>query len=125
MENSFAKLVGETDDFDSVLRSTKGRDIGIGGKGALDKINTEETVRSRRQSFDVKDGTDSSVENGRSHGFEGIGTKGDGGFHGVGGLSCHMRVFLLIAFLISVTCTIICRCIASCLYHINFHCSLH
>ena len=42
----------------------------------------------------MKDGTDSSVENGRSQGIEGIGTKGDGGFHGVGGLSCHMSVFI-------------------------------
>ena len=47
----------------------EGKDIGIGGKGALDKINTEGTVRSRRQRFYVKDGTDSSEDNGRSHGF--------------------------------------------------------
>ena len=39
------------------------------------------------------DGTDSSVDNGRSQGIEGIETKGDGGFHGVGGLNCHMHVF--------------------------------
>ena len=52
---------------------------GVGGKGALDKINTEGTGRSWRQSFDgldVEDGMDSSEGNGRSQGIE---TKGDGG----------------------------------------------
>ena len=103
-----------------------GKDIGIGGKGALDKISTEETVRSRRQRFYVKDGTDSSVDNSSSQGIEGTETKGDGGFHGIGGSNCHMRVlFIEKVFLTSVTCTIICRSIATCPYHIKFHCNLH
>ena len=58
---------------------------GICGKGELDKINTEGTGRSWRQSFDgfdVEDGMESSEDSGRSQGIE---IKGDGGFHGVGG----------------------------------------
>ena len=83
--------------FDGVLQGAlgkEGKDNGIGGKGALDQIHTEGTGRSRRQRFVVKDGMDSSEDNGRSQGIDGIGTKGDGGFHGVGGLSYHMRVFI-------------------------------
>ena len=94
LEDSFAKLVGETKGLEGILRDAESSDIGIGGKGALDKTNTEGKVRSRRQSFDVVDGTDSSVVNGRSQGIEGIKTKGDGGFHDVGGLNCHMSVFI-------------------------------
>ena len=94
LEDSFAKLERETKGFEGVLRGAEGRDIGIGGKGALEKNNTEGKVRSRRQRFYVKDGTDSSVVNGRSQGIEGIETKGDGGFHDVGGLNCHMRVLI-------------------------------
>ena len=51
----------------------------IGGKGALNKINTERTGRSWRHSFDgfdVEDGMDSSEDNGRSQGIE---IKRDGG----------------------------------------------
>ena len=68
-----------------IVLGKEGKDIEIGGKRALDKINTEGTVRTWRQSldgFDVEDGTDSSEDNGRRHGIE---TKGDDGFHGVGG----------------------------------------
>ena len=67
----------------------EGTDIDTGsvivGKGALGKINTEGTERSWSQIFDgfhVEDGTDSSEDSGRNQGIE---TKGDGGFHGVGG----------------------------------------
>ena len=62
----------------------------IGGRVALDKINTEDKERNMRQSFDgidVVDRVDSSEENGRSKDFE-----GDGGFNGVGGFGSHMRV---------------------------------
>ena len=100
------------------MQSAMGKEdkgIGIGGKGALDKINTEGTGRSRRRRFYVKDGTDSSEDNGRSQGMEGIETKGDGRLH------CN----LLNVFLTSVTCTTICRSIATCPYHIKFHCNLH
>jgi hypothetical protein len=63
----------------------------IDGKGVPAKTNTEGKVRSKWQRVDVEEGMDSSVENGRS---QGIGTRGDGGFHGVGGLNSHLSVFI-------------------------------
>ena len=61
-----------------------------GGKGLVDKINTEGMGRSRRQSFDgfdVEDGTDSSEDSGRSQGTEGF-----GGLTKVGG--SHIDMFV-------------------------------
>ena len=48
----------------------------VGGKGALDNINMEGTGRTWRESFDgfdVEDGVDTSADNGRSQGTEGVG----------------------------------------------------
>ena len=97
LKDSCRKLTGESSNakgFEDVLRGALGKDvkdIGIGGKGALDKINTEGKERIWRHELEL-DGVDSSEDNGRSQGIEGIGTKGDGGFHGVGRLNCHMHV---------------------------------
>ena len=55
--------------------------IGMGGKGALDKINTEGKERIWRHELEL-DGADSSEDNGRS--------QGDGGLTKVGG--SHMNI---------------------------------
>ena len=49
----------------------KGKDIGIGGKGALDKINTEGKERIWRHELEL-DGVDSSEDNGRIQGYGGL-----------------------------------------------------
>ena len=117
LEDSLAKIEGNTEGFEGVLCGTKDGNSGIGGNGALEKNNTEGKVRSKWQRVDVEGGTDSSVENGRS---QGIGTRGDGGFHGVGGLNSHLSV-LIDTMLINVTCTTICRCVFPCPFHDRFY----
>ena len=57
-------------------RSDGDRYRGIGGKGALDQINTEGKERNWRQSFDridVEDGTGSSEDEGKGQGVDGYG----------------------------------------------------
>ena len=61
---------------------------GIGGKGALDKANTEGKERIWRDELSKVDGADSSVDKGRSQGID-----GDGGFD-VGGFGSNMCILI-------------------------------
>ena len=83
----------EQGSFKGVLEGNQGLGAGtghgIGGKGELDKNNTEGKERNWRLKFDKLDGAGSSEDN------MGKATAGDGGFQGVGGfeLICHLRLF--------------------------------
>ena len=60
--------------FEGVLQGglcKDGKDIGICGKGALDKINTEGKEWIWKHELDL-DGVDSSEDNGRSQGYGGL-----------------------------------------------------
>ena len=79
--------------FEGFLKGIQGVGAGtghvIGGKGELDKNNTEERGRICRHKLEL-DGADSSEE------MLGKGTAGDGGFRGVGGFessTSHLRLF--------------------------------
>ena len=60
--------------FEGVLQGAlckEGKHIGIGGKGALDKISTERNERIWRHELELE-GADSSEDNGRSQGYGGL-----------------------------------------------------